>query len=542
MTGGGTFRHRVEDVRFVVTTQGVALSKIGVRITGKWHLLDSEKLAKGHSDEIVSLCLHNEIPVDSDAKDRRVLCEQLLAAPSGQLMVFEPSAYQRVHHADLDAEVFVWRNKLHWVGEEPDLNWVIRESRVSVPADPRGTIAAWKKFAKCFQGNHYLVAGLGAALSALLAGPLGVAPLSLVFVGRSAVGKSAMQSALQSIVRAPGLDSASGSLRGLQQSLSELGGQPVFLEDLRQLNDPQGWVELLFDIGNRSSRVVGQPSQVAAIGKAMECLMIASNERTIAEMLGSKKYDGGLDSRVLQLEMNGPHGAFHKLPNEMNGAEFADYLKSGARRNYGTAWDAWVSTVAANLSPIRSQWKKQKSELVESLLEQCEAVDGAVRRVVEGCAFWMFCLQVATEHDLVPLASKRIERSFSKVIQEHLAARRSGVTPQAQRILDDLRVLIRNHPSKFPELSAKAIEMDKRLGFRKKFKDQECYLFQSETLVKHIGGESLGHRDLIHALTSAKLLRTNPKDKENRGTLVVKLPDGTTSRFVAVSAAILSDD
>jgi hypothetical protein len=154
----------------------------------------------------------------------------------------------------------------------------------------------------------------------------------------------------------------------------------------------------------------------------------------------------------------------------------------------------------------------------------------------------MFCLQLAAEYKLVPLTTQKIKSSFSKVVQEHLTARRAGITPQAQRIVDDLRTLIRDQPSKFPELSIEAMATDKRLGYRKRFKDQECYLFQSETLVKHIGGESVGLRDLLHALKSANLLRVKEKDKEKRGTLVVKMPDGTTARVVAVRAAILSDD
>ncbi|QOF77566.1 DUF927 domain-containing protein [Variovorax sp. 38R] len=538
LAGPGQFRQQVESVRFAVTTRGVVLQKIGVLIAGNWHLMDTEKLAKGQSDEIVTLCLRNAIPVDIGIKDRRELCEQLLAAPEGQVMVFDPSAYQRVHFEDRDAEAFVWRDELHWVGDEPELDWFIQESRVSVPADAQGTLKEWKGFAKCFRGNHYLVVGLGAALSALLTGPLGAGPLSLVFVGRSAIGKSAMQSALQSIIRPPGLDSASGSLRGLQQALSELGGQPVFLEDLRQLSDPHGWVELLFDIGNRSSRVVGQPSQVAVTGRAMECLVIASNERTIAEMLAGKKYDGGLDSRVLQLEMSGAYGAFHELPDDMDGAQFADHLKSGASRVYGCVWDEWVQVIAKNLSEIREQWSSEKEALVDLLLEARDPVDGAVRRVIEGCAFWMFCLKVAAENELVPLSTTRIETSFREVIQEHLAARRSGIAPQAQRILDDLRSLIRDQPSKFPELSVDAMATDKRLGFRKTYKGQEYYLFQPDVLVKLIGDRAVGRRDVFHALRSAKLLKTS----ESRDTLMIHMPDGTKVRMLAVSATVLSDE
>lgn len=537
ISGPGTIRKEIRDVRFVVDAKGDPLQAVAVRIGKTWHLLNASKLGQGHSDELVSIAIRSRLALDIGAADRRLLCDQLLAAQKDVLVLLEPSGYQVVHHENGAREVFVWRGVPHWVDEAPAFKWMVGEATGSIAPEAEGTLEEWQAYASAFQGNHYLVVGLGAALSALIAKPLGVDTLSLLYVGRSSIGKGAIQQAVKSIIGKPVLDSASGTPRGMQQSYSEFGGQPVFPEDLRQQKDVEALVTLLFDIGNRAARNVGHASQSAIKGKPMECLVFGTNERTIEEMLGGAKYDAGLEARVLEIQIQESIGAFHRLPRGFaDGRKFSEYLKAGASQYYGAVWDAWVDLAAGNLGKLRKAWDKRQDELLRSLMDDEVEYDSLTQRVLKGVAFWKYCLAIAAKKELIPLKRDAIDESFKFVIQAHMEQRRSGLPKHSEGIVNQVRGLIQANPSKFPVLSKVAMHQDRVWGFRHKVKETPLFLFYPSQLLELVG-QDVGRSTLTHALRTAGFLSAN----EGRDDRVIKMPDGTSVRMFAIRASILSD-
>lgn len=537
ISGPGKIRKKIRDVRFVADTQGNPLQAVAVCVGKTWHLLDANKLGQGHSDELVRIATRSRIALDIVAADRRRLCDQILAAQKDALVLLEPSGYQLVHHESDVKEVFVWRGEPHWVGEAPDFEWMVGEAHVANPSEPVGTLEEWKAYAESFSGNHYLVVGLAAALSALIAKPLGVDTLSLLYVGRSSIGKGAIQQAVKSIIGKPVLDSASGTARGMQQSYSELGGQPVFPEDLRQQKDIEALVALLFDIGNRAARNVGHASQSAIKGKPMECLVFGTNERTIEEMLGGVKYDAGLEARVLEIQIHESIGAFHHLPEGFSdGRKFSEYLKAGASKYHGTMWDAWVELAAKHLGRLREAWDEREDALLQSLTDDEAEHDGLTQRVLKGVAFWKYCLVIASKKKLIPLKRDAIDESFRFVVQAHLEQRRSGLPLHSESIVNKVRGLIQANPSKFPVLSKVAMHQDRVWGFRHTVKEKPLFLFYPSQLLELIG-QDVGRSTLTYALRAAGFLFAN----EGRDDRVVKMSDGTSVRMFAVRASILSE-
>lgn len=533
ITGPGKLREKIRRVSFVADAEGNPLEQIAIRVGKAWHLLDAKKLVQGKSEELARIASRCRIPLDIKASDRRKLCDQILAAQEGQLVVLAPSGYQQVRHDGGTAEVFVWRGKPKWVEDVPDLAWMINDAG---SPGRSGSLDEWKAYAECFKGNHYLVVGLGAALSALLAKPLGVDTLSLICVGRSSIGKGATQKAIESIIRPPNLGSASGTARGLQQSLSEYSGQPVFLEDLRQQKDPQALVDLLFDVGNRSSRSVGHASQAAVVGKPMECLIVASNERTIRELLGGSKYEAGLEARVLEVQVREVNGAFHQIPKGMDGRTFSDHLKAGAAQWHGAVWDEWVEFAASRLNSLRTLWQEKQEDLLLSLAEDIPT-DGLTQRVLKGMAFWKFCLTIAAKKELVPLMRGEIDESFRYIVRAHLQERRLGLPQHTEGVIDAMRSFIHSNPGKFPRLTPTAMRQDGVWGFEHEIKEQRLYLFYPHWLDKLLI-QDVGKSTVVHALRTAGLLFAN----SGRDDRVVKMPDGTSVRMFAVRASILSDE
>ena len=535
--GPGNIRKKIRDVRFVVDAKGDPLQAVAVRIGKTWHLLNATKLGQGHSDELVGIAIRSRLALDIGAADRRVLCDQLLAAQKDVLVLLEPSGYQIVHHEDGAREVFVWRGVPHWVDEAPAFQWMVGDAHGSMTPEAHGTLEEWQAYASSFRGNHYLIVGLGAALSALIAKPLRVDTLSLLYVGRSSIGKGAIQQAVKSIIGKPVLDSASGTPRGMQQSYSEFGGQPVFPEDLRQQKDVEALVTLLFDIGNRAARNVGHASQSAIKGKPMECLVFGTNERTIEEMLGGAKYDAGLEARVLEIQIQESIGAFHRLPKGFaDGQKFSEHLKAGASQYYGAVWDAWVELAAGRLSKLREAWNERQDGLLRSLMDDGAEYDSLTQRVLKGVAFWKYCLVIASKKDLIPLKRDAIDESFKFVIQAHMEQRRSGLPKHSEGIVDQVRGLIQGNPSKFPVLTKSAMHQDRIWGFRHKVKEEPLILFYPSQLLDLVGRD-VGRSTLEYALRTAGLLSTNG----GRGDKVIKMPDKTSVRMFAICASILSD-
>lgn len=535
--GAGNLRKKIRDVRFVAGAAGNPLQAVAVRMGKAWHLLDANKLGQGHSDELIRIATLTRIALDIGTADRRRLCEQILAAQKEVLVLLEPSGFQTVHHREEMREVFVWRGEPHWVGEAPRFKWMIREAHASAPSESSGTLEEWQTYAQVFSGNHYLVVGLGAALSALLAKPLGVDTLSLLYVGRSSIGKGAIQQAVKSIIGKPVLDSASGTPRGMQQSYSELGGRPVFPEDLRQQKDVEALVTLLFDIGNRAARYVGHASQSALQGKPMECLVFGTNERTIEEMLKGAKYDAGLEARVLEVQIQETFGAFHRLPEGLgDGRKFSEHLKAGASKYHGTLWDAWVELAAKHLGRLRKQWDERQDALLRSLMEEEVEYDSLTQRVLKGVAFWKYCLAMASKRKLIPIERDAIDESFRFVVQAHMRQRRVGLPQHSESVVNQIRKLIQGNPSRFPELTKSAMDRDRIWGFRHTVKKTPLFLFYPSQLLEQVG-QDVGRSTLVHALRAAGLLFAN-RDCDDR---VIKMPNGATVRMFAICASILSD-
>ena len=542
LPGPGALRQRIQRVCYAVDAQGRRLSKYAVLVGGAWALLDVKKMVGGQIDELVDLATRNDLPVDLSKSQLIELGAQLGSRVAGSVLCLDSSGYQVIQNGDEEIQALIWRGKAHWVGdaEPPEVAIVAgADAGRGEPDSARGSLKAWNRLiGKHFSGNPYMIVALGAALSALLVRPLNLQPLMLVLVGRSSIGKTAVQSAVQSIIRMGLPDTASGTVLGHQQNLSEQADQPVFLQDTRQFSNLAQLVNLVFDHGNKTSRVVGQQSQSALRGNAMRCVLIASNERKIADLVRGRDahLDAGLDARVLELIIDGPHGAFHDLPEGMDGAEFAEHLTRQSSLVFGAVWDAWVSLVAENLVDIRERAATTLPKIRALLESKADVEDPVSRRMVNGYAGWLFALSFACKHELFPLTVVEIKNAFVLVLKEHMERRVQGRTPTEEEIIKVVRAAIDENRRRFVDLGSEDHQRDGLWGYRHAVKGKMYYLFLPSAFARMT--KSYGHDDVLSTLKSAQFLRHN-KDELM---YTVRMPGGEGSkRFYAVSEAIRFD-
>ena len=455
LPGDGALRQAIKSVRRAVDVNGNATNKHAIQIGKTWHFLDALELVNGKIDSLAKASQASNLPIDLTKREYVELGAQIAKAVRGSAVVLSSSGYHVVRWKGESYKAVVWRGEAHWIGEEPDAVVVIEDAVNSEIVDPQGDLEEWKaEIGTHFAKNPYMIVTLGAALSALLIRPLALERLMLLLVGESSIGKTAIQEAVQSIIRPGPVDSASGTVLGLQQQMSLQPDQPVFFQETRQVSDASNLISLVFDHGNAGKRVVGHASQQAIEGKALHCVLIASNERTIAEMVRSRNVtiDAGIGARVLELIVDGPHGAFHDVPESMEPAAFAEYLSSSSESFYGALWDAWVEVLVTNHDELRESAKILIPKIRAWLENKVKTRDRILKRMLNGYAGWLFALIFARRHELIDLTVDEIKEAFATVITAHNERARGGLSSMDQEILEEIRASLDENPSRFPPL------------------------------------------------------------------------------------------
>ena len=545
LPGPGAFRESVLAVRRVLDEAGKPLRVIALNVEvegeARWEVLDCLSLINGKIDQLAALFIDIGRGDPIDAPGLKQLGKELLGVAKKRLILLGGEGYREIDFEGTVFQCFVWRDEVLWITGRPALGVIAPVSGRKIPPVARSNVATWnRKIGSKFAGNHYLIVMLGAALSAPLRRVLHFPALSLLFVGESSTGKSAAQSAVQSIFK-PGmpLENGSGTALGLQQLLSEATDQPVFLQETRQMGDPEGWIKLLFDIGNDAQRTVGTAAQTALSGKALHCTLIASNERDISELsLGQTvRVDAGLYARVLELYVQGPHGMFHRLPDDMSGAEFADMLVTRSNKYYGAVWNKWIRKSIKHTAEIRRRAKALVPEYREHLIEVAGVKDPVSRRMARSYAYWQFAAVAAQKLGVISLAESEIKAAFEFVLAEHQARRAAGQTPLDERVIEAVRAVLDQNPNAFADLeSGGGASVNGLMGYRHRRDGKQYYLFFRKSFVAAV--KSFSVRDALRALKKARLLLANT----GCDTLSVRMPPGKLQkRFYAVDAAIQFD-
>ena len=539
LPGDGALRQAIKSVRRAVDVNGNATNKHAIQIGSKWHFLDALELVNGKIDSLAKASQASNLPIDLTKREYVELGAQIAKAVRGSAVVLSSSGYHVVRWKGESYKAVVWRGEAHWIGEEPDAVVVIEDAVNLEIVEPVGDLEEWKaEIGTHFAKNPYMIVTLGAALSALLIRPLALERLMLLLVGESSIGKTAIQEAVQSIIRPGPVDSASGTVLGLQQQMSLQPDQPVFFQETRQVSDASNLINLVFDHGNAGKRVVGHASQQAIEGKALHCVLIASNERTIAEMVRSRNVtiDAGIGARVLELIVDGPHGAFHDVPESMEPAAFAEYLSASSESLYGALWGAWVEVLVTNHDELREKAKTQIPKIRAWLEKKVETKDRILKRMLNGYAGWLFAILSARRHELIDLTADEIKEAFATVITAHKERARGGLSSMDQEILEEIRASIDENPSRFPPLSQVDRKKDGLWGYEHAVADEDLYLVFKSSLGKI--AKNHAERDVLRVLKASGML------KHNKDGLMysVRTPESDMpKRFYAIRKSIRYD-
>jgi hypothetical protein len=506
-------------------------------------VLTETALISGQYTDLAKMVIKLNLRPYKTPKGMRELTDILLQAADKLIYIAEHEGYHLVringHHFDF----FVWRGKVFPLG--PKCPVPVVPLVTTAPLPPAScSLEDWNKHVGIhIVANPYMLVTFLAAISALLVQVFHLPRLILMLVGGSSTGKNSTQITCQSPYQ-PGtgeIDNFSGTEKGIQALLRPVHDMPKMMEELRQAENFDGVLRLIFDLASGASRKTSTADQQLMRSMSLTCGLIISNENTLMEMAGRETINEGLAARFLELHANAPHGMFHSLPEGMTAAEFSDMLKDASSKYYGAFWDAWVDGVAGSISKLRVQVPLNLPKLMSDLCEDMDINDPVTKRMVNGMAGWACAGVIACKLKLLPAGVDRttIVNAMRLVLREHLARQKHNTTPVGEKVISAVRDVIDRQAGRFPSFATiKSTSQMGIYGYRKTTRDETLYLF-FPSVFEELIGEKFGTDAALRQLKAAGYLSTDSEGFQRQ----FRLPgdsdqSGPRKRFYAIKAAI----
>jgi hypothetical protein len=510
------------------------------------NLIDTTRLSMGHMGDIAQLASDADLYDFQNPKGLRELTALIQQADKPPAHVADRGGYYRVVYGGQIIESFVWRDAIHVVGgKEPTLALRVMLGMANFPP-ASGTLDEWKsEVGVHVVRNPYMLITVLAAMIALLGDAFGLPKLVLMFVGSSSLGKTTlMRVGLSLVTRGDPIETFAGTTKGVEAKLREYSDVPAFMDELRQADVPSDLVKLVFDIESEASRKVSSGSQQVIQRGSLRRALVIANESTLTEITsGSRvKINEGIGARLIEVHVQGPHGAFHVLPEGMTAKQFAEHLKVVTAHVYGIFWDVLVPEIAKNASKVR-EWLFKNLPLIEAeLLEGLPVSDPVTARLVRGLAAWGCAGLLAVRFNLLDTDRKCIIAAIRLVLEQHLQRNVHGSHSVAEQVVCTLRSYIDQSPKKFPALTEFHSSNHSGIyGYRRGTGKDATYLILPSVFEKLLG-EKFGTEAAARALKVAGYLKCKGVGYQ----LQVRIPGGggedLRKRFYAIDGSIRFDE
>jgi hypothetical protein len=374
---------------------------------------------------------------------------------------------------------YAWSGAVYWFGPPPPMN-VIVSARTDT-THRSGTFPEWKTRHKgVIPGNPYLIVSYSHSLAAALCRAFDAPKLILLLVGPSTTGKSTTQKGAQSMIGHPSeVRTMSGTKAGIQSHLAAKPDQPVYFQDARQIDNANDLLDIIFDVADGAGKMkFGNPP------KTIAAAMILSNERNFMDMAKVQKgsIDEGIYARLLEINFDGPHGAFHNLHGEPSAADFAKKLEAVFSECYGTVWPAWLKSVSSHwteVTDLHAQWiPKIKTKIaIHADGIQISAINS---RLLDALVFYAWVGCIASHLGILPVKKAEIADAFGFVFAQQLLRQLKGTTPLGDRLIKHVCGFLDENHARFPSLDYFDVDTHRSgvLGYRYSTKSgDDVFLF-----------------------------------------------------------------
>jgi len=468
---------------------------------------------------------------------KRLAAEILQLGAKKKVIVLSTNGH---HEIEVDGETYsayVWGSKAYWLGEKPPTKIIVANSQTSVQASC--TNDEWKNsVGKYLQGNPYLTVVHAHALSAAIRRSFNKPRTSICLVGPSGTGKTTTQQCGQSQIGSiDKVISMSGTKIGIIEHLLDRPDSPVFFQDIRQNDNIDNFIDLVFDTADGAGRLKSGEEQ-----KKIAATMLLSNERLVVDMVSRKvPIDEGVYARLFELVCCAPHGAFHDLHDCDTAANFADTIKENSAKYYGAVWPAWLQVLSKNWPKVLELYKAWLPKVKAAIAKRAgEAAHGRVNnRILDAMSFSAWAGLIAVNFNILPIKRIEIIDAFGLVMREYIDRQAAGSTPLTDQLVSAVRGCLDEGSGRFPRLKTFNDGQHSTVyGFRRKSRRHgELYLFLPHIFDRLFNGKfgSFSYEILEEA---GFLVKTDGRGNQYQ----VRIPvTGEQKSFIAIKASIRFD-
>jgi uncharacterized protein (DUF927 family) len=340
----------------------------------------------------------------------------------------------------------------------------------------RGTLQEWQSnVARLCAGNSRLVFAVSTAFAACLLTPLVENGGGFHFRGPSSFGKSTALFAAGSVWGGEGPAGFTYQWRttanGLE-AIAELHNDSLLcLDELKQC-DPKTAGELAYMLANGQGK--GRMTKGISVRRSLawNLLFLSSGELSLPDFIrqgGARSY-GGQEVRMCDIPADAEKGfgLFENLHEFPTAELLAKRLHENSQNYYGTVIRSFLQFVSANLSSLKNQWVKFRSDFMKDIVPNNST--GEVHRVAARFALVAFGGYLAHEFcgwdkDEAKIASKLVFNAW-------IDSRGTNGQADAENAVRQVRAFLEAHGnSRFQDLedeTNKATKIYNQVGYIRK--------------------------------------------------------------------------
>ncbi|MBX3625029.1 MAG: DUF927 domain-containing protein [Rhizobacter sp.] len=415
-----------------------------------------------------------------------------------------------------------------------------------------GTFEEWKEGIKpILAGNPLVIFGAAISFVSACSAVLDLPSLSILFVGRSSLGKTSAGRLIQSTYKSPEeLRRWAGTGNGIEGLAAQHCDTMLVLDELGTAE--QGHLgATIYRLSGGEGKARADSNGNVRASATIRCGIFATGEITKAERgrsTGESMRDG-LEARLVTIPVKEQHGIFSILPPGFeDGGDLSNHLRAVLRANYGHAGPAFVRALIEEQELIvqRAPAKAQRYQAQIIQRTNCKPLSPLEGRVLEGFVTAALAGKLAVRFGILPVSGSDVMQAISHVFGLWLMYWREGADSQKSKALLKVRGWFQQHAvSDFVPLAEWDTSTRKgRPGYVLVHrKEGPLYLVHLDVLRDEIC-DGLDLEEVLSTLQATGLLATHGKGRQwlQRMPGQPKEVKGSRMKFYAIRRDILFDE
>jgi putative DNA primase/helicase len=291
-----------------------------------------------------------------------------------------------------------------------------------------GNLEGWidQVAAKC-GGNSRLIFAIGAALAPPLLEPLGIEGGGFHFFHPTSAGKTTTLMAAASVVGIKNIPRWNMTRSGAEAKAMAHDNMLLPLDEINEADEREVG-KIAYMLANGEGRARMNRNTTSRKTNSWQLLFISSGEVGIARYIQQAgiQVKGGQEVRMPDIPAvpdGSTNGVFECIHGCNDSKQFAQALERGTVENHGTAIDAFLTRLVAELADesVKSGLRKKVFLVADKLTGLIS--NHAIRRVANRFALVQVALGLAHSYSLLPFPVEQIDWAVSTMFQDWLKTR-----------------------------------------------------------------------------------------------------------------------